>query len=191
LHAPLRYLVAELLVLAGLVGLLSRFVARFAPWGGERRYLALAVISCVTIGAAWFAVGAAELAWVWLLPAALAAVSPRLGRLGILTIVTPVLPVVLVLGPHQAREAAWNGFLPPMVPFGVWITILGFPTFAGIAWYLRARSRSGPLGTLVLPVGCLLAIIIGVGLLVSASPTCTAAQFHEIGMACEVAAGVR
>ncbi len=191
LHAPLRWLIGELAILAGLVGLASRLVARFAPWGGERRYLAVAVIAPLAIGIAWLASGAAELAWIWLVPAVLAAASPRLGRFGILTIAWLALPVILVLGPHQVREAAWNGFLPPFVPFGVWITTLGFPSFAGVAWYLRARERSGPLGTFVLPVGCLLAMITGLALVVSASPSCSAAKFHAFHLGCELDAGVR
>lgn len=191
LHAPLRWLSGELLLLAGLVGLLSRFVARFAPWGGERRYLALSVISLLAIGTAWLVAGAAELAWVWLVPALLASVSPRLGRARVLSLAALLLPLVLVLAPTQVREAAWNGVLPPAVPFGVWIAILGFPSFGGIAWYLRARERSGPLGTLVLPVGCLLAMIAGVLLVISGAPPCSAAQFHELGLACELTAGVR
>lgn len=191
LHAPLRWLSGELLLLAGLVGLLSRFVARFVSWGGERRYLALSVISLLAIGTAWLVAGAAELAWVWLVPALLASVSPRLGRARVLSLAALLLPLVLVLAPTQVREAAWNGVLPPAVPFGVWIAILGFPSFGGIAWYLRARERSGPLGTLVLPVGCLLAMIAGVLLVISGAPPCSAAQFHELGLACELTAGVR
>lgn len=191
LHAPLRWLSGELLLLAGLVGLLSRFVARFVSWGGERRYLALSVISLLAIGTAWLVAGAAELAWVWLVPALLASVSPRLGGARVLSLAALLLPLVLVLAPTQVREAAWNGVLPPAVPFGVWIAILGFPSFGGIAWYLRARERSGPLGTLVLPVGCLLAMIAGVLLVISGAPPCSAAQFHELGLACELTAGVR
>ncbi len=191
LHAPLRWLAGESLVLAGIVGLLSRLVARFSPWGGERRYLAVAVIAPLAIGTAWLVAGAAELAWVWLVPALFAAMAPRLGRFRVLTLASLLLPVAVVLAPIQLREAAWNGFLPPAVPFGVWIATLGFPSFAGIAWYLRARDRSGPLGTLVLPVGCLLAMIAGLVLVGSASPSCSAAQFHRLGLACELTVGVR
>lgn len=191
LHRPLPWLIGELLLLAGSVGLLSKFVARFAPWGGERRYLAVAVIAPLAIGCSWLVAGAAELAWIWLVPAMLAAISPRLGTLGILPISSLLLPIALVLAPSQLREAAWNGFLPPSVPFGVWIAILGFPSFAGVTWYLRARDRSGPLGTLVLPVGCLLAMICGLLLVGLTSPSCSASQFHRFGLGCELAAGVR
>lgn len=191
LHSPLRWLIGEVLLLAGIVGLLSRFVARFAPWGGERRYLAVAVIASLAIGCSWLVAGAAELAWIWLVPAALAAISLRLGALGLLSLSSLLLPIALVLAPAQLREAAWNGFLPPSVPLGVWIAIFGFPSFAGVTWYLRARDRSGPLGTLVLPLGCLLAMICGLVLVGSTSPSCSAAQFHRFGLSCELAAGVR
>jgi Peptidase family M28 len=186
MHAPLRWLVAELLVLGGLFGLATRFAARFAPWCGERRYLVLAAIPSLAIGSAWLVGGAAELAWIWLVPAALTALAPRLGRLGILAIASLVLPIALVLGPEQIREAAWNGFMSPTLPFVAWISILSFPLFAGIGWYLRARGRSGPLGTFALSLGCLLAMIVGLGLLIPGEPACTAAQFHEFHLACEV-----
>ncbi len=191
LHAPLRWLIGELLILGGLIGLASRLLARFASWGGERRYLAVATVAPLVIGCAWLAVGAAELAWIWLVPALLAAVSPRLGRFGILTIAWLALPLALVLSPDQVREASWNGFLPVSMPLAVWIAGLGFPSFAGITWYLRARDRSGPLGTFVLPVGCLLAMIAGTLLLGTASASCTAARFQGFHLACEVPIEVR
>jgi hypothetical protein len=191
MHAPLRWLFAELAILAGVIGLASRLLARFAPWGGERRYLAVAVIAGLAIGLAWLAAGAAELAWIWLVPAFFAALAPRLGRAGWLALVPLALPLALLLGPHQIREAAWNRFMPAELPLGVWVALLSFPSFAGLAWYLRARDRSGPLGTFILPVGCLLAMIAGTVLVGSASPPCTAAQFHGFHLACEVPAGVR
>lgn len=191
LHAPGWWLAGELLVLGGLLGLLTRFAARFAPWGGERRYLAIATLAPLAIGGGWLVLDAPELAWVWLVPALLAAIAPRLGRAGLVLVVPLALPIVLVLGPPQVREAAWNGFWPSRVPFGVWVATLGFPSFAGLGWYLRARDRSGPLGTLVLPLGCLLATITGIVVLVVTDPACSAAQFHGIGLACELPAEVR
>jgi hypothetical protein len=185
MHAPLRYLVGELLVLGGVFGLATRVLARFAPWCGERRYLALAAIPLLAIGSGWLVIGAAELAWIWLVPAVLVGLAPRLARWGIVAIAASVLPIALVLDPDQVREAAWNGFMPPTLPFGAWITTLSFPSFAGICWYLRARGRSGPLGTFILPVGCLLAMIVGTLLIITHAPTCSASQFHELHLACE------
>lgn len=191
MHAPLRWLIAELLVLAGALGLASRLVTRFAPWGGERRYLAVAVIAMIAIGVGWLVAGAAELAWIWLIPAALAALAPRLGRAGWIAIVPLALPIALVLAPDQVRESAWHRFLPTSLPFAAWIALLSFPSLAGLAWYLRARDRSGPLGTFILPVGCLLAMLVGTVLAVSSSAPCTAAQFHDFHLACEVLSRVR
>jgi hypothetical protein len=189
MHAPLRWLAGELLVLGGSFGLLTRFAARFAAWGGERRYLALAAIPPLAIGGAWLAGGAAEIAWVWLIPAVLVAFASRLvvwnARAGLVAIASLVLPIALVLGPDQVREAAWNGFMPPDLPFAAWITALSFPIFAGIGWYLRVRGRSGPLGTFVLPLGCLLAMIAGLLVIVLDDPPCSAAQFHDFHLACE------
>jgi len=192
-HAPLRWLIGELLLIAGVIGLATRGLARLAPWGGERRYLAVAAIAPLVLGCAWLASGAAELAWVWLVPAFFAALAPRLPwpAVRLLAILPLLLPLALVLGPDQIREAAWNGFMPVALPFATWIAVLSFPIFAGLAWYLRARDRSGPLGTFILPVGCLLAMISGTVLVVSTSPPCSAAQFHSFHLACEVVSGVR
>jgi hypothetical protein len=193
MHAPLRWLIGELLVLGALIGLASRALARFAPWGGERRYLAVAAIAPLAIGIAWLAAGAAELAWIWLVPAVLAALAPRLpwSVVRVVALAPLALPVALVLGPGQVREAAWNRFMSADLPFAIWIALLSFPIFAGLAWYLRSRDRSGPLGTFILPMGCLLAMISGTLLVVSASPPCSAAQFHSFHLACEVVSGVR
>jgi len=191
LHSPARWLAGEVLLLAGMVGLASRWLARFAPWGGERRYLAVAVISQVAIGGGWLAIDAPELAWIWLVPALLASLAPRLGRFGLVPILPLALPLILVLSPDQLREAAWNAFLPPSIPLGVWLTTLGFPSFAGLAWYLRVRDRTGPLGGLVLPLGCLLAMLVGSVLLVSSPPSCSSAKFHSFHLACEVQGEVR
>ncbi len=191
LHAPLRFAVAEALLLGGVLGLATRALSRLAPWSGERRYLAVATIGPLVIGVALLAVGAAELAWIWLLPAAAAALAPRLGRAGIVAVLTLALPGVLVLAPVQLREAAWNGFLPVGVPLGAWLATLSFPVFAGLAWYLRTSSHSGPLGTFILSMGCLLAILVGLALVLTSSPACTALQFHDFHLGCEQVLGVR
>jgi len=191
LHAPVRAVVAELLVLAGAFGLATRLFARFGPWSGGRRYLVLAVVAPLVTGCALLVIGAAELAWIWLLPAAIAAFAPRLGRAGLLALVPLALPLVLALDPDQLREAAWNGFLPIGLPLAAWIAGLGFPLIAGIGWYLRAHPCSGPLGTFLLPMGCLLAILTGAIAGISVGPACTAAQFHEFHLACESVLGVR
>jgi hypothetical protein len=191
LHAPTRAVIGELLVLAGGLGLASRLLARFAPWIGARRYLALATVAPLVIGCTFMVLGAAELAWIWLVPAAAAAAAPHLRRFGIVAIAPLGLPLVLVLRGDQLREAAWNGFLPGSVPLVAWVAGLAFPVFAGVAWYLRTHRYSGPLGTFILPMGCLLSAIAGTVLLFTGSTPCTAVQFHEFHLACEVVSGVR
>ncbi len=185
LHAPLRVLVADALVLAGAFGLATRVVARFWPWRGDQRYLTFAAITCTAIGTLLVAIGAAELAWIWIVPAAAIALAPRLGRAGVLAVVIAALPVACMLNPWQLREAAWHRFMPAL-PLALWLAIVGAPTIATAAYYLRLRTRpSGPLGTLVLGMGCGLAVALGLVFAVTLDPPCTPAKFEEFHLACE------
>jgi hypothetical protein len=184
LHSPLRSAVAELLVLAGLLGLATRAIARRWPWTGRVRFLAIAIALPLAIGTAWLAAGAAELAWVWLVPALAAALAPRSGRAAPIAIAATLLAPALVLLPMQLREAAWNGFLPPSLPLAAWLGFLLAPTFALVAWW--SRRRTGPLGALTLTLGCTLAAATGAGLMIATRPACSAADYHRFHLACEL-----
>ncbi len=179
LHAPLGATLAESLVFGGSWGLATRAFARIWPWIGERRILAIANAMPLVIGLALLAAGAAELAWIWLVPAALLAIAPRIGTLATL------LPLVLVLAPHQLREAAWNGFLPAGVPLAAWLAILGLPTIAAVGAWARHQHATGPLRTLILSMGCGLAVALGILWLAARSPTCSSAEFIQFHLACE------
>ncbi len=185
LHTPARFALAELAVFAGTLGLATAAARRVAPWIGERRYLAIAIVLPLVIGGAVLAVDGAELAWIWLVPAAAAAVAPRLGRLGILVLPLTLLPGVLVLWPDQLREAAWNGFWPIRVPLAVWVAGFSVAPMAAAAWWLRKTTARGPLGTLVLPLLCGIALGLGAYAVVQTRPACSAQQFHAASLACE------
>ena len=185
--APLRHELAAAAVILGTLGLLTRAAQRLRPWIGAQRYLAAAITSSLAIGVAWIAVGAAEIAWLWLVPAAALAFAPRENRrwLAIALTLTTLLPIALVLLPTQVREAAWNGFLPPNVPPAVWVGVLGLPALAAVGWLARRGSTPGPLGTLVLPLGCGLAVIFGVAAADLPSRPCNLAQFEHFGLRCD------
>jgi len=183
LHEPLRALVGTMLVLLGLFGLATRVAARMRPWRGGQRYRALAAITCSLIGLVFLVVGAAELAWVWLVPAAVIAVAPA--RAAVVAAIASALPIVCVMNPWQLREAAWNGFLPMSLPLSVLLGILAVPTIATLAWWLRRRHPSGPLGTLVLGMACGFAVIIGLGFAVTSQPACSPVKFETFHLACE------
>lgn len=185
LHDPLRALVASALVLAGSLGLATRVLARIRPWIGEARYLALASITCTVTGGALLALGAAELAWVWLVPGAAIALAPKLGVIRVLAIACATLPIIAALHPFRLREAAWNGFLPVSLPLSAWLAVLGVPAIATLAWWLRRRRPTGPLGTLVLGLGCGLAVILGLVVAVTLDVPCSAAKFETFHLACE------
>ncbi|MDQ3341848.1 MAG: hypothetical protein M4D80_42415, partial [Myxococcota bacterium] len=190
LHAPAYFVIAEALVLAGIVGLATRVVARIRPWIGARRYLVVAIVTLLVFGVLLLAIGAAELAWIWLVPAACASAAPFVGRAKIVALVPTFLPALLVLAPSQLREAAWNGFASRGMPLVGWIAIVGIPPLAAVAYILRDRTYSGPLSTLVLPVGWALAIIVGALMEFRYVPPCTASQFDELHLTCELGSGV-
>ena len=162
---------------------------RFAPWSGQRRYLVVAIAVPLAFGLALLAIGAAELAWIWLVPSAIVALAPKLGPARVVALIAGF-PVLLVLDPDQLREAAWNGFLPPGIPLAVCLGALGIPVASVVAWLVRRRNHSGPLGTFVIPMGCLLAGIVGALIALSTETTCNSSQFLELGLACEVDSGV-
>ena len=181
LLAPLRSTIALALVLAGTFGLLTRLVARFATWTGVIRYRALASLTCLAIGVALVAVGAAELAWVWLVPAVVIAVAPP--PLGL---ASSLLPPLLVLYPLQLREASWNAFLSPSLPLAVLVGLLGAQTIAAAAWMWRSPLvPRGPLVTLVLGVGCGLAVSTGFLMAVTTITTCSSLEFGRFGLRCD------
>jgi hypothetical protein len=183
LHDPLRALIGHALVLGGLFGLATRAVARVRPWRGVQRYRALAAITCALAGTTLLVAGAAEIAWIWLVPAAVIAIMPT--RAALVAVVASALPATVVLYPAQLREAAWNGFLPTSLPLTLWLGILCAPTAATIAWWLRGRRAAGPLGTLVLGLGCGLAVVSGLVLAVTFDPTCSPMKFESFQLACE------
>ncbi len=197
LHAPLRALIGHALVITGVFGLATRAVARFAPWRGESRFLAVAALMPLVIGLAWLALGGAELAWVWLVPAAVIAIAPLIptptasaARVASqifvgLAVAMSALPIVLTLHPLRLREAAWNGFLPVTVPFAPVVGLCGVPVVAAVAWALRRRVPAGPMGTLVLGVGCGLLVIGGLVVAVTTPAPCSPSEFMRFMLACE------
>ncbi len=191
LHAPLRALISTALVVLGAFGLATRAVGRIRPWLGSERYRAFAAIWSALIGTILLAIGAAEIAWMWLVPAAVIAIAPR--RAAFVAIIVSVLPIACVLNPWQLREAAWNGFLPTSLPMAALLGILAIQTIATIAWWLRRRTpttpsaapSAGPLGTLVLGVGCGLAVIFGLVFALTFEPACSPPRFKSFHLACE------
>src|SRR5690606_31997423 len=113
------------------LGVVTRGLGRLRTWRGEYRYLAVALVLHLALGAVLLALGAAELAWVWLVPAAALVLAPRGGRAAVpLAVVATLLPAVLVLHPSLLREAAWHGFLPDTLPLAALVGVSGAPMWA-------------------------------------------------------------
>ena len=93
---------------------------------------------------------------------------------------------MLVLAPSQLREAAWNGFASPGMPLAGWLALVGLPPLAAAAYAFRDRDHSGPLHTFVFAVAALAAVSIGAALVFADEAPCSAAQFHELHLTCEI-----
>ena len=165
--------IAEVCIVAGLVGLTTRLVGRFASWIGSARYLAIAIGVPLVVGGALLVVGAAELAWIWLVPAAVIGIVSRLSRAAPIGIAAALLPGIMVLRPNQLTEVVSNGFASGQTPVAFWIGAFGIGVVATTAWVVRGGGREpggglrelGPLGSLVLTMGCTLAVVTGVALM--------------------------
>lgn len=177
LLAPLRITIAAALITIGTFGLITRIIGRWKPWTGSHRYRVLAALVCLSIGLVVLAIGAAELAWIWLVAAAAIATLPLP-----LAVAVSLLPTVLVLHPLQLREASWNGFLPPALPIAGVVSLLLVPTVATLA---SRRTHTGPLGSLVLTVGCGLLVIGGLVVAVTQPVPCSHLEFERFSLACD------
>ncbi len=181
LLAPLPWLLASTMILIGSFGLITRVVGRIRRFTGSHRYRAFAALLCLVSGLVVLAIGAPELAWIWLIAAAAIAVLPAP-----LAIAFSLLPAVLVLQPFQLREASWNGFLPSALPIAGVVSLLLVPPVATAAYWLRSRrTHIGPLGALVLTVGWGLLLIGGLVVAVTQDPPCSAAEFGRFHLACD------
>ena len=169
------------MICIGSFGLLTRVVGRIRRFRGAHRYRAFAALLCLVTGLVVLAIGAPELAWIWLVAGAAIAILPAP-----LALLFSLLPAVLVLQPLQLREASWNGFLPPALPIAGVVSLLLVPPIATGAWWLRSRrTHIGPLGSLVLTVGWGLLLIGGLVVAITRDPPCSAAEFERFHLACD------
>lgn len=185
IHAPLRFELAAGLVLAGVATTLAIIIARWRPWAGPARYAAAAAIANLVIGAALVTLQASELAWLWLVPAALLAWAPRLGsKLGAVVVVLALVPTSLLFAPTLLRELYFHGFLPE-VPIAFVLAANGLTAALAIA-HLAARVRNwGPGLTFALPVVAAAAIAAGVTIIAIYQPPCSAQAFRAQRLSCE------
>jgi hypothetical protein len=185
IHAPLRFELAAGLVLAGVATTLVIVIARWRPWAGPARYAAAAAIWNLVIGAALVTLQAAELAWLWLVPAALLAWAPRLGpKLGAVAVVLAIVPTAPLVAPSLLRELYFHGFLP-MGPITLVLAIHGITVALALA-HLAARVRNwGPGLTFALPAIAAAAIATGVAVMTTYQPPCRAHDLMTQRLSCE------
>lgn len=185
IHAPLRFELAAGLVLAGVATTLVIVIARWRPWAGPARYAAAAAVWNLLIGTVLVTLQAAELAWLWLVPAALLAWAPRLGpRLGAVVVGLAIVPTAPLVAPSLLRELYFHGFLP-MGPIAVVLAIHGITCALALA-HLAARVRNwGPGLTFALPVIAAAAIATGVAVMTTYQPPCRAHDLLTQRLSCE------
>jgi hypothetical protein len=191
-HAPLRHELALAGILLGAAALGAIAVARRWAWGGPDRWALAAAGWNLVLGGGAVAIGAAELAWVWLVPAAALAWLPRVGatvagRIAAgVAVVVALAPTAAILDPAFARELVFHGFLPTSLPITAWVAVHGI-TAALVGAHLAGRIRSwGPGASFAAPVVAVALIAAGALALATASPACTAAELAGAGLACEL-----
>jgi hypothetical protein len=187
-HAPGRWIVAEALLAAVLAGALLAGAGRIRPVTGQDRWLAAAIAPPLVLGIVTLALGAPELAWLWLLPAAgfaamrwLRRFAARLALAGL-----SLLPLLGIASPAHLREAVFNGFWPPGVPLAAYLAVIFVPYGAVIAWTVRGAARRWPrrprwAWAIVAALG-----VAAVAALTIPSTQCTAAAFARAWLSCEV-----
>jgi Peptidase family M28 len=184
-HDPLRTIVALGLVAAGMFSAALGMVRRLLGIRGERRFLFAAIAYFLVIGGAAAALDGWELAWIWLLPAALLALAPRLGRFGWAALLVAVVPTCALLGPDHLREAMFQGFFPPALPLAGWIILHALPHALAAIWWYGPRPRPGPGREAISLALSVAAIALGTSLLVTLRPLCTPERFDLAGLSCE------
>ncbi len=188
-HAPARN--RELLLLLGIAlgYLLGKLVTRRRPVPGRGRYLALAIVLETATGLALMAVGATEVAWLWLLSAALHGAMPWLrgANLSKLVVLAAVLPLLGPTSPGFLREGVFNGFFPAAMPLAAYLGLLVLPQALALTYYLlrfppRPRFRiprwAGNAVAAALAIACIVALL-------APAPRCTGNAYRAQGLACE------
>jgi hypothetical protein len=190
-HAPLRHELAVALVLAGAATLWTVLVARWRPWAGPARFAAAAAVWNLVIGAFLVVIQAAELAWLWLAPAALLAWAPRLGdglgrAAAAIAAVLALIPTIPLLAPDLLRELYFHGFLPEAVPVTALVALHGITAALALA-HLASQVRNwGPGLTFAVPGTAVVAIAIGALLLATYDPPCAGHELPLRKLSCEL-----
>jgi Peptidase family M28 len=185
-HRPLRAVSGLLLLGFGSLTFALGLLQRVLELRGERRFLIAAVALLLLLGGTAGALDAWELAWLWLVPAALLAIAPRCGSAGWVPLSLAAAASCLLVGPHHLREAMFNGFFSSSIPLALWLTVTFLPHALAYLWWRACRPRPGPgREALALLLG-LLAVAAGTALYVTILPVCTPDSFAARGLSCEL-----
>ncbi len=187
-HSPSRYLAAEILLASALAYLALVPLARLGSWQGDARYLVVAISWCSLLGFLTLSFGVFELAWIFLLPAALLGGMARVGSRGkaLLLLGLACLPLWGPLSSHFLREASFHGFLSGALPLPVLLGFLLFPYALALAFVLcRWPVTRGKKGPSVLVICGVLALV-AVAMIASDDPKCSGGEFKLRGLACEL-----
>jgi hypothetical protein len=196
-HAPVRHLLALALVIAGAAALLATAIGRWRSWAGPDRYAVAGAGLNLAIAAPVIFVGAAELAWLWLVPAVALAWLPRLGgsrggrAAAFVATGLAIAPTAAIVHPAFLRELTFHGFLPIGVPLTAWIAVHAITAALAVA-HLVARARVwGPGASLAVPAAAIAALAAGALLLLTYDPPCAADAVRFTNLSCELGAAAR
>ena len=132
------------LVLAGVLGLVTRVVARRSRRGPARAAISRSRSRCRSRSASRsLALGAAELAWIWLVPAAALALAPRLARRARASRCSrPRCRSCSCSHPRSSARRPGTASCRRHVPLAAWLVAsCSMPPLAPSAWWLAVRDR--------------------------------------------------
>jgi hypothetical protein len=185
-HAPGRHLVGGGLVLAGTLVLGAVAFGRWRPWAGSDRYAVAAAGWNLAVGLTLWIVGALEIAWLYLAPAALLAWAPRRRVIGYIAAGVAVATLAVVIAPGFLRELFFHGFLAGVVPLTTVLAIHGITLGLVAAHVLRRVRFWGPGASLAVPIAALAAVVAGTIVLATYSAPCTAEALRAHKLSCEL-----
>jgi hypothetical protein len=186
-HAPGRFIVAILLIGAGLAYLLAIQSTRLGTWTGESRFLIPSIAVTGLLGFVVLSFGMFELAWIFLWPsAALGGLGRARSKLrsGIVWVLA-VLPLLGPLAPGFLREGVFHGFLPADLGLTSYVAFFVFPQAMALVFLARQWKPMLPRGKDAM-IGCGVAALLGLSLIASYSAPCSDSEFKKDGLACEI-----
>ncbi len=184
IHAPGRWSIATLLLLAGLLTAAAPWLRRWPlDAGAGAPAIVLALIPGVSLG--WF--GVVALAWIPLVHAVglCATAWTRRSRTAALALALAMIPAWACIDPDLLREASFHGFLPRSLGLAPILAVVFLPASLAATRLLAGASLSRRARGLAVAVGVVVWLAVAIGSALG-DRQCTASAYATVGITCEL-----